>query len=466
MRPVKFKGASKFRLIVGLVLITSLLLSCAETSAAATWMNRVIGVDLHDAVANSDGSSIVFGVGPGATNVLAKLGADGAVQWAKKFSTPAGMPYGGGGPLAQTSDGGVMIIAGWQDGVGGQVSVIAKVDTNGALVWQLAVPSWGYSGIMVDGGFLYLATSSENGGGVGEIIAAKVDLARMSFVWAKVFTMPVGVDPYNPTKVGIYRLKRDLDGGLLMPGSLSISNGTGVRDGLLFKVSTAGTVVFSKRLWGPGFNRNIRDVVPLSDGYAFAGYTSEGAESANIWVGNISTAWSFRWQKSLGGCSRDWAQRIVKMSDGSLLIGARSWPGSSNDALAVNVGSSNAWSLNWQKRYWTLDDDGTNGIAETSDHGMLLFAGLEANDRIFGGPSEVLVAGLLIKTDASGVIAASGCGNIPCPAVTDGLLGVTDTTAGVEDFVPAAEAPLSMAISTYGLILEDAAVSSNKLCGN
>lgn len=468
MRSVNQGRVRSLRLTLVLGLAVGLVLSFSEASTAATWLTRLVGVDSSEVVANSDGSLFVFGVGS-SFNVLAKFDADGNVLWAKKILMPDGV-YAEGGPLAASNDGGAIVMNRWNDGGGNRRQVIARFDKDGSLLGQAEVTPV-YTRIMVDGGSLYLGGAAADEASVGQILLAKVDLATMSLVWSKAFRGMPGVEPATP-QMFFKRLNRDLDGGILVACRLVSAGVFGVAEGLLFKVDPAGSAVFSKRLTNPGnANQYTTDIVPVGDGYAFIGITLERAGEYDLWIGKLSTAWDFRWQKALSGCGYVVSGQLVKMRNGSLSISAQSnsWSNSGDpDALVVNVRSTDAWVLNWQKRYWTLDPEHPHGIAETSDGGIALSVQLKTPDYVFGngsfGGGESFSAGLLVKTDASGGVAANGCGNIPCPAVANGSLGVTDTTATVSDYALAtASFPATLSACEYKL--EAAYVSSNRLCG-
>lgn len=446
-----------FKTVQALALAAGVLLSLTGTCQATTWVQRLMGLSGFNGldgalVANRDGTLVVLGrgawpadAGQQTSPVIARIGGDGSIQWVKRFSAVPGAA-GGTESADAAGDGGVIAAGLWEGGREGNLAVLARIDASGSLAWLHKVTP-GPQKLLVDGDALFLARTGQN-----RVEISKLDLPSMAFLWSKAFTYQ---EP-----ISLAGLRRDADGGLLVAFEFYARE---FPDSMVLKVSPAGDTVFAKRL---GIDRKgvfIKDVLPLGDGYALVGGTTQGAGDSDAWVAKVGADWRFRWQKALGGCAGDEAYRVVKMGDGSLLVGA--WiasganvPGT-GDLWGINVKPADTWGVNWQKRYWTPDGEYPVGLAAASDGGLVMFGPHHAGDQLFLGS-------LLLKADASGAVAAAGCDGLrPCPAVSETSATISDTTVVATDHPPSVSALVPPTLTATTIILEDGSLSAYKICG-
>jgi hypothetical protein len=464
MKPTK-NGRRAGNLLLTIALGAALGISpvAAADAAAATWLGRLLGVDAKDVVVDRDGAAIVCGEGSH-MGVVAKIGDDGVVVWAKRNPPTAGM-FSNNRELARLDEGGAIFLAFWIDQGGNRRTFVVKIDKDGNRLGATEISPIFFK-LAVAGDALYLA-----GGAESVLYLARLELASMRLVWSEAFTCKPGGGSSQP-QVVLHQLRRDRDGGVVAACELLNAEAEGASDGLLFKADAAGNAVFSKRLGNGNLNHYIADVVPVSDGYVFVGGTQAGAGKTDLLAGKLDAAWGLRWLKALGGCGYDAPGQALLMKNGtvSVSIRTRSWSNTTqSDSALVNIDTANAFHVNWQKRYWTFEEEEPDQLAEANDGGVLLTALLTSGDYLFGGGSfaggESYYAGMLIKTGASGEIAVSGCGRMPCPAVADLALGVSDTTATVGDY-PLAASDCPVVAVACDLTLEDAYVTANKFCGD
>jgi len=195
-----------------------------------------------------------------------------------------------------------------------------------------------------------------------------------------------------------YSITRALDGGVVVAGTSMSNDGdvtghhgtTSTTDGWVVKLSSGGTVQWTKSIGGTG-NDVLSKVVLTSDGgYICVGYTysTDGDVSGNhgnadIWVVKLDAYGNLQWQKCLGGSANDIGYDIMQTVDGKYtLIGSTQ---SSDGNVTGFIGVQDAWVANldtagnllWERCLGSTSLDFGYGIMAGPDGGYI--ASIEAN---------------------------------------------------------------------------------------
>lgn len=315
---------------------------------------------------------------------ILKLDRCGIIQWERSFG---GTGYESARDIAQTSDGGYIVLGetnstdgGVVAGYGGTKDIwMLKLDASGGLQWQ---KRFGGSGLDIgnhieitsDGGYLIAASSSSNDGDIlgnhgtgGYTDGVLMKLSASGVVqWSKC---------YGGSK------NEELFDFEIINGTTFLAGFTNSIDGdippdqknydvWLLAIDPNGNKVFSK-IYGGSQNDVAYCMTKGTDGsLTLAGYTTStdgdvsGARgSQDYWVLNISQRGQLNWQKVLGGTDADYARTIITDRDSSYIIGGISY--SSNGDITNALGEGDYWTVKldpsgnvvWKQNWGGGDND-------------------------------------------------------------------------------------------------------------
>ncbi|WP_223032555.1 hypothetical protein [Hanstruepera marina] len=332
----------------------------------------------HSIAKTSDGGYVILGYSQSADGDITDKDNESFDYWVLKFSANHELQwsktYGGsdddrGNAIIQTQDGGYAIL-GYSSSSDGDVSEnagaqdywIAKLDTNGNLVWQ---KSYGYSGSDIgntilqsnDGGYLITGvldvTASGGEGNTrnansrhagGDYWAIKLN-ASGNREWSKYYGGSFTDTPFDAIQTA--------DNGYIIVGSsdsddVDIQNNIGTYDFWVVKISETGTLVWEKSFGGTEIDE-ARGIVESGDGnYLIAGDTrssdvnvSSNKGAADLWLIKITPEGNLVWEKTYGGSSFDVARSIQKSNNNSFIISGSSR--SADGDVEENKGQNDAW---------------------------------------------------------------------------------------------------------------------------
>lgn len=297
-----------------------------------------------------------------------KFNANHDMQWSKT--------YGGSGDdrgedIVQTSDGGFAVL-GYSDSNDGDVTSnagaqdywLAKLDSNGNLLWQ---QSYGYLGadrgksilITQDGGFFITGildvTASGGAGNTknasskhagGDYWALKLN-SEGTIEWSKYYGGSFTDSPFDAIQT--------TEGDFIIVGSsdsddVDIANNIGDYDFWVVKISNSGTIIWEENFGGTQIDE-ARSIVDSGDGnFLIIGDTrssdihiSNNLGAADLWLIKISPSGNIIWEKTFGGSDFDAGLSIAKATNSNFIISGSSRSADGN--LSSNKGQNDAWLL-------------------------------------------------------------------------------------------------------------------------
>ena len=163
-------------------------------------------------------------------------------------------------------------------------AVLVKINESGAVMWSMhygdnssAKNSEFYAAkSLVDGSIIAVGSNNEGSAGDHDAYVVKTD-QNGNVLWQTLYG-GIGRD------IG-YDILASSDGGFVIAGTTTSFGANGQRDGWIFKINSAGAVLWQKRFGGVHDDRLSR-VIELDDGsYVAAGMTSSfGVENADVWL--------------------------------------------------------------------------------------------------------------------------------------------------------------------------------------
>jgi hypothetical protein len=358
------------------ILCFQFFLNCSkdDSSSVPTVENQVTFVktfggskndSAQSVVATSDGGYAVLGFTQSMNGDITDKQNESFDYWVLKFNAEDELEwnktYGGSGDergssIIQTQDGGYAIL-GFSFSSDGDVSEnaglqdywLAKLDTNGDIIWQ---KSFGYQG--ADSGISVIQTNDQ-----GYLISGILDVTASG---------------------GLGNSSRGLNkhaGG----------------DYWILKLNSSGNLEWS-RYFGGNFTDTPEGIIETEDfGFIIAGGSdsddtdiSNNIGSYDFWVIRISALGDLVWEKSFGGDQIDEARAIVKSGDGNYIIAGDTR--SENIDISVNNGAADLWlikispngDLLWEQTIGGTSFDVARAIANTHDNGFLLAGSSRSND--------------------------------------------------------------------------------------
>lgn len=145
------------------------------------------------------------------------------------------------------------------------------------------------------------------------------------------------------------------------------------------------SIQWEKRFGGTWFDRAESMDQTSDGGYILAGKSesNDGNVSGNhglfdYWIVKLNSTGVLQWQKSLGGTLNDNAYSIQQTSDGGYIIAGESE--STNGDITGNLGGYDGWiiklsssgTIEWQKSYGGMGNEGLNSIQQTLDGGYIV----------------------------------------------------------------------------------------------
>jgi uncharacterized repeat protein (TIGR02543 family) len=365
-----------------------------NTSGNIQWEKSIGGSNYDEAYSiqqTSDGGYIVAGASGsndgdingvdhgGGDYWVAKLGADGNIQWEKSLG---GSGTDSAQSIQQTSDGGY-IVAGWSysndyEVNGGNHGAsdfwVVKLNTGGAIQWQKSLGGLGYDYAHAiqqtsDGGYIVAGESNSNDGDVmGNHGGSDYWVVKLDTVGNIQWEKSLGGSGSD----GAFSIQQTSDGGNVVAGYSSSNDGNvtgnhGGYDYWVVKLDTVGNIQWEKSLGGSGFD-SARSIQQTSDGgYIVAGSSTSnngdvnGNHGANdFWAVKLDAVGNIQWGKSIGGSGYENAKSIQQTSDGSYIIAGDS--DSTDGDITGNHGNSDFWVVKLSWYTVTFDSQGGSSV--------------------------------------------------------------------------------------------------------
>lgn len=242
--------------------------------------------------------------------------------------------------------------------------VLVKMQTSGAILWQKIIDTGGgdYGGDVApvgSGGYLIAGQSN-----------AKIWLVRIDgngqVLWQRTYA-DAGKDATSASRV-----LATSDGGFLVVGNSYTWSEVSEENMLVFKVDATGTLLWHRRLEGPG-GLLVRGAALLkSGGAAVVGTHDQGSDKA-VFVVRLTASGAIEWAKRLGGPDWDLGVDVAETPGQELVV----------------LGSTRSFGAG-QNDLWLLRLSGAGDLVSQS---VLGGPGNDTGERLYPVGSELLVSG-------------------------------------------------------------------------
>jgi len=377
------------------LLVTS---DAASGSLWSTILPELTNSGPADLAVSWDGSAYVastFG------QVVAKMTADGVVEWAYSF---AAIGSDEGACLAATPDGGVVLLG--TDNTGWSQPLLLWLDRSGAIVRQRLYSSfWGWTPRKVrpaaDGGFWLLG--EDHALTPPAVAVVRLD-AQGGILWQRLFRLPITAPRDRPGGPA-----RDLlptsDGGALFAAGANLSWGNEGNHWVV-KLDGSGAIQWQELLATDAYRASFTTLTALpAGGYLLAGtYNSPpGFSYGAAWLVRLGENGSLLWERQYTSAYMGYGTGVLALTDGGfLLLSSSSMVDQPTlvrtDALGAIVGQ------------WAF------GVGVSGD---LFHLAKGCGDSVWAaGYGLEALSAWLVRTDLQGRMAG------PCPFPAPGSLGV------------------------------------------
>lgn len=188
----------------------------------------------------------------------------------------------------------------------------------------------------------------------------------------------------------VQKIIKTNDNNYLIAGKQEISSPSSQTKYWLIKIDDDGNELWSKTFEGSAsYTNNLKTVLLLPDGYLLGGDSAadignnktENSKGGNdFWILKLDFNGNKIWDKTIGGTSIDYLNDIVRLSNGSFLLGGHSFSGIGADKTYSNLGYNDFWLVKidangnklWDRRYGGADMDEMRKIIPISDNSFLL----------------------------------------------------------------------------------------------
>ncbi|MBQ4801503.1 hypothetical protein J8L88_01475 [Aquimarina sp. MMG015] len=176
----------------------------------------------------------------------------------------------------------------------------------------------------------------------------------------------------------------------------------------VLKLSTEGTILWSKTYGGTGDDRGQRIIKTIDGGYALVGYSrstdgdvSENAGLQDYWIVKIDASGNLEWEKSFGFPGIDRAFSVVQTTDngyfltGFLDVTASNGEGNDNKTFFEKHGVGEFWGIKldasgnkeWRRYFGGTNNDRSYDTVQTEDGGFLMIGSSESDDFDISAPN-------------------------------------------------------------------------------
>ena len=263
----------------------------------------------------SDGGYIIVGYtnsfGAGSTDVwLIKTDSNGTKQWDTTF----GSSYGERAhSVAQTTDGGYIIVGETPFGSGGDDVWLIKTDSGGTMQWDQMLGGLGNdAGYSVrqatDGGYVIAGITESYGSGGEDVWLVKTDSSGV-IQWDQ---------PFGGTGDDLgFSVRQTSDGGYIVAG-YTLSYGAGGADAWLIKTDASGSEQWNRTFGGTGDDYGYCVRQTTDGGYAVSGQNNSSGH--NAWLIKTNSSGIQQWDRTYGGTGMEWGVSVDQTSDGGYII--------------------------------------------------------------------------------------------------------------------------------------------------
>jgi hypothetical protein len=334
----------------------------------------------------------------GADVYLVKTDSEGNEIWEKTYG---GEKSDWGNYVAQTNDGGFIIVGTTTSfGAGLEDVYLIKTDSEGNEIWEKTYGGrWNDEGNCVaqtsDGGYIIVGETGSFGQH-GDIFLIKTD-SEGNEIWEK--TLGGGnIDKGNsiiPTS----------DGGYVIVGT-TVSFGAGWEDVYLIKIDSEGNKIWEKTYGGSHEDYGYSVAQTSDGGYIIGGTTFSfpagraeayfGVHSAQFYLIKTDSEGNEIWEKTFGAEGGDeWGMSVSPTSDGGYIIVGKTWSYGAGLADVYLIKTDSEGNELWEKTFGGGNVDTGYCVAPANDGGYIIVGSTGS----FGmGSSDVY----LIKTDSEG----------------------------------------------------------------
>jgi hypothetical protein len=242
-----------------------------------------------------------------------KLDSIGQIEWTK---TIGGTNVDKAFSIVQTSDGGYAFTGITQSfGVGGNDVYIGKLTSIGSLSWIKTI-----GGASSDYGNSIIETSDGGLAIAGWYGVTGIDydayLIKMDELGNVIFSNTYGGSGEDVA----HSLCQNVDGSYILSGYTK-SFGSGQSDCYVLKISSEGSLIWSKTIGG-SLDEEAFSIIQTNDnGYAFVGRTqSYGAGGNDCYLVKLNESGDISWTKTIGGLNSDYFKSLKQKSNGNLFV--------------------------------------------------------------------------------------------------------------------------------------------------
>lgn len=360
-----------------------------------TWVRAIGGGDRDEgkAIVQTPAGYLVAGLtrsgGAGQDDALIiGLDALGMPVWSRAYGGNAG---DNAQDIIRTADGNYIFAGATRSmGVGQLDAFVCKIDINGTIIWASAVGTATMSEAAnavyecSDGSVIIAGTqvvSARN-----EIMVAKLN-SNGGLLWMRVLQGTGNDEAHDIVQAS--------DGNYIVTGFTN-TWGAGLDDAFILKFDPDGNLLWMKVFGGPSMER-ATSVANLADGGIIVGGMVEtwGNGSRDFMIAKFDVHGNYQWSNAIGGQNYDEGIAIDQTSDGGYcLVGNRQDPGNAWSVVSVKLDATG--NFLWGNYVGGPNFENGEGITATSDGGYA-WAGY-TNSWGFGG-YEVLAAKFTIEGD-------------------------------------------------------------------
>jgi uncharacterized repeat protein (TIGR01451 family) len=200
-------------------------------------------------------------------------------------------------------------------------------------------------------------------------------------------------------------------------------------DAWVVKLDNRGNIQWQKSLGGTGTDE-FRHVVQAPNGdFLCTGYSTSndgdvsGAQGqGDVWICRLSSSGTLLWSKLYGGPEADYGHAIRKAVDGGYVVAGRAF--SSSGDITNHFGFSDVWVLKindngiiqWQKKYGNYNDQYVNDFIVTSDSSYIVtgYSVWRGVPTCTGSPMYAYYAAYSLKIDKNNNIVWENLGSLSC----------------------------------------------------
>lgn len=212
-----------------------------------------------------------------------------------------------------------------------------------------------------DGGFAVAGATKSYGGGTSAYLV-RLDSAGAE-VWHRIYD--------ESEEDLLYDVEQTAGGGFVLAGSTCVDGKPAL---WVMKTDNTGAETWDFKFNGVGWSKASSVMQVADGGYVVTGWINSADSNLDVLLVKLSSAGSMEWSKTYGGTGADQGHCVIQTYDGGFVIAGETYSlgAGSSDVYLLKVNDDTNKTVAWQRVFGGTGVDVGYSVQETADQGFII----------------------------------------------------------------------------------------------